>query len=152
MRLVREGCTPIPDKKAMFNICIQDNKTFLVRPVCDQMIPQDAQRAKLKVLVKSNLKRQSVIIITGKHHTRTGPSFNIKMSSYQYRESRCGDKTVVRSSNLHNGIFYIGNMATLYWISLLTLTFGLFAGRCWTGHHWCLSLFIWSEGNLTPDK
>ena len=28
----------------------------------------------------------------------------IKMSSYQYRESHCGDKTVIRSSYLHNGI------------------------------------------------
>ena len=32
-----------------------------------------------------------------------GPWFNIKMSSYQYRKSCCGYKTVVRSSYLHNG-------------------------------------------------
>ena len=37
-----------------------------------------------------------------------GPWFNIKMSSYQYRKSHCGDKTVVRSSYLHNGISYTG--------------------------------------------
>ena len=37
---------------------------------------------------------------------RTGPWFNIKMTSYQYRKSHCGDKTVVRSSYLHNGISY----------------------------------------------
>ena len=41
---------------------------------------------------------------------------NIKMSSYQYRKSDCGDKTVVRSSYLHNGISYIGKMTSLYWI------------------------------------
>ena len=35
-----------------------------------------------------------------------GPWFNIKMSSYQYRKSHCGDKTVVRSSHLHNRISY----------------------------------------------
>ena len=35
-----------------------------------------------------------------------GPWFNMKMSSYQYRKSHCGDKTVVRSSYLHNGISY----------------------------------------------
>ena len=35
-----------------------------------------------------------------------GPWFNIKISSYQYRKSHCGDKTVVRSSYLHNGISY----------------------------------------------
>ena len=30
------------------------------------------------------------------------------MPSYQYRKSRCGDKTVVRSSHLYNGISYPG--------------------------------------------
>ena len=34
----------------------------------------------------------------------TGARFNIKMPSYQYRKSHCGDKTAVRSSYLHNGI------------------------------------------------
>ena len=40
----------------------------------------------------------------------TGPRFNIKMSSYHYRNSHCGDKTVVRSSYIHNGISYTGKM------------------------------------------
>ena len=44
------------------------------------------------------------------------PWFNIKMSSYPYRKSHCGDKTVVRSSYLHNGISYTGKMSSLYWI------------------------------------
>ena len=35
-----------------------------------------------------------------------GPWFNIKMSSYQYGKSHCGDKMVIRSSYLHNGISY----------------------------------------------
>ena len=48
-----------------------------------------------------------------------GPRFNIKMSSYQYRKSHCGDKTVVRSSYLHNGISYTGKTASLYWFSPL---------------------------------
>ena len=38
------------------------------------------------------------------------------MSSYQYRKSHSGDKTVVRSSYLHNGISYTGKMSSLYWI------------------------------------
>ena len=38
------------------------------------------------------------------------------MSSYQYRNSHCGDKTVVRSSYLCNGISYTGKTASLYWI------------------------------------
>ena len=46
----------------------------------------------------------------------TGPWFNKKMSSYQYRKSHCGDKTVVRSSYLQNGISYIGKMTSLCWI------------------------------------
>ena len=45
-----------------------------------------------------------------------GPWFNIKMSSYQYRESHCGDKTILRPSYLHNGISYAGKMRSLYWI------------------------------------
>ena len=49
----------------------------------------------------------------------TGPRFNIKMSSYQYRKSHCGDKTVVRSSYLHYGISYTSKMSSLYWIRAL---------------------------------
>ena len=51
------------------------------------------------------------------HPQDSGPWFNIKMSSYQYRKSHCGDKTVVRSSYLHDGISYTGKMSSLYWIS-----------------------------------
>ena len=46
-----------------------------------------------------------------------GPWFNIKIPSYQYRKSHCGDKLVVRPSYLHNGISYTGKMASLYWIT-----------------------------------
>ena len=45
-----------------------------------------------------------------------GPWFNTKMLFYQYRKSHCGDKMVVRSSYLHNGISYTGKMSSLYWI------------------------------------
>ena len=48
-----------------------------------------------------------------------GPD-SIKMSSYQNRKSHCGDKTVIRSSYLHNGISYTGKMVYFYWISSLT--------------------------------
>ena len=44
-----------------------------------------------------------------------GPWFNIKISS-QCRKSHCGDKTVVRSSYLHNGNSYTGKTTSLYWI------------------------------------
>ena len=39
-----------------------------------------------------------------------------KVSSYQYRKFHCGDKTVARSSYLHNGIFCSGKMASLFWL------------------------------------
>ena len=45
-----------------------------------------------------------------------GPDSIKRMSSYQYRKSHCGDKTVVRSSYLHNGISYTDKMMSLYWI------------------------------------
>ena len=51
-----------------------------------------------------------------------GPWFNIKISSYQYRKSHCGEKTVVRSSYLHKGISYTGKMTSLYWIRALIFT------------------------------
>ena len=54
---------------------------------------------------------------------RPGPWFNIKTSSYQYRESHCGHKTVVRSSYLHNGISYAGKMSSLYWIRALCTSY-----------------------------
>ena len=45
-----------------------------------------------------------------------GPRFNIKMTSYQYRKSHGGDKTILRPSYLHNGISYTGKTTSLYWI------------------------------------
>ena len=47
------------------------------------------------------------------------------MSSYQYRKSHCGDKTVLRSSYLHNGISYTGKMSSLYWIGAQVLAYNL---------------------------
>ena len=53
------------------------------------------------------------------HHPLPGPRFNIKISPYQYRKSHCGDKTVIRSSYLRNGISYTGKKSSLYWIRAL---------------------------------
>ena len=50
------------------------------------------------------------------HMFLPGPWFNIKMSSYQYRKSHCGDKMILRPSYLHNGISYTGKTTSLYWI------------------------------------
>ena len=45
-----------------------------------------------------------------------GPRFNIKISSYQYRKSYFGDKTILRPFYLHNGFSYTGKTTSLYWI------------------------------------
>ena len=58
-----------------------------------------------------------IVKLTASLYIKPGPWFKIKMSSYQYRKSHCGDKMVIRSSYLHNGIFYTGKMTSLYWIS-----------------------------------
>ena len=42
--------------------------------------------------------------------------------SYQYRKSHCGEKTIVRSSYLHNGISYTGKVSSLYWFRPLVRT------------------------------
>ena len=62
-----------------------------------------------------------IISMSWHHHDSPGPQFNIKMSSYQYRKSYCGDKIILRPSYLHNGISYIGKMSSLYWIGTQTL-------------------------------
>ena len=56
-------------------------------------------------------------------HVRQGPTRSQGSdSSYRYRKSHCGDKTVVRSSYLHNGISYTGEMTSLYWIRALVIS------------------------------
>ena len=64
-----------------------------------------------------------------------GGWFNIKMSSFQYRKSHCGDKTILRPSYLHNGISYAGKMTFLYWIRaqvyLNVITYPCLKPRCW---------------------
>ena len=44
------------------------------------------------------------------------------MTSYQYRKSHCGDKTILRPSYLHNGISYTGKITSLYWIRAQVLS------------------------------
>ena len=75
----------------------------------------------------------------------SGPWFNIKISSYQYRKSHCGDKTVVRPSYLHNGISYTGKMVSLYWISPLLLTQVI--GRALT-YHGLIIIFLPCQGEF----
>ena len=68
--------------------------------------------------------------------TEPGPRFNIKMTSYQYRKSHCGDKTIWRPSYLHNGISYTGKMTSLYWIrALICTTLALWQITYEVSHH-----------------
>ena len=60
-----------------------------------------------------------------------GPRFNIKMLSYQYRKFHCGDKTIVWSSYLHNGVSYTGKMTSLYWIRVQILLPFVVTHPCW---------------------
>ena len=55
---------------------------------------------------------------------RQGVWINIKMSSYQYRKSHCGDETILRPSYLHNGISYTGKTTSLYWIGVQIASLG----------------------------
>ena len=65
---------------------------------------------------KTKLRETSSVKWTTIFVWMAGPWFNIKMSSYQYRKSHCGDKTILRPSYLHNGISYTGKTTSLYWI------------------------------------
>ena len=47
-------------------------------------------------------------------HKEPGCRFN--MPSYQHRNYHCGDKMILWSSYLHNGIAYTGETISLYWI------------------------------------
>ena len=71
------------------------------------------------LIAKSSHPIINKICLSAKKWYRSGSQININMSSYQYRKSHCGDKTVVRSSYLHNGISYTGKMSSLYWIKAL---------------------------------
>ena len=82
-------------------------------------------------------------MVSESNGTSPGPWFNIKILSYQYRKSHCGDKTVVRSSYLHNGISYTGKTTSLYWIGALII-YALKLIRLSICK--CTQLNEWSEG------
>ena len=69
----------------------------------------------------------------------SGPWFNKKMSSYQYRKSHCGDKTILQPSYLHNGIPYTGKTTSLYWFGALILVVLHYSTVTWAS---------WGTGNV----
>ena len=68
-------------------------------------------------VISASWQRPILVIIS--YDNSLGTDSIYMMSSYQYRKSHCGDKTVVRWSYLHNGISYTGKMSSLYWIGAL---------------------------------
>ena len=91
-----------------------------------------------------------------------GAWFIIKMLSYQYRKSHCGDKTIVISSYLHNGISYTGKMTSLYWISGPRSLFALCyhfqvlylhirINRNWLLEIWC-NMYIIAAVNISTPR
>ena len=69
----------------------------------------------------------------------SGPRFNIKMTYFQYKKSRCGDKTVVTSSYLYNEISNTGKMTSLYWSGPWSLFIDAsrrskYISHCWATH------------------
>ena len=71
----------------------------------------------------------------------SGPQFNIKTTSYQYRKSHCGDKTILRPSYLHNGISYTGKITSLYWIRALKKVAKI--EKIFSGRHVAGTIAIW---------
>ena len=69
-----------------------------------------------------------------------GAWLNMKMPSYQYRKSHCGDKTILRPSYLHNGISYTDKMTSLYWIR-----------PWWSRDHFNIKMSFTSIGNLIVE-
>ena len=113
--------------------------------ICFICITHNSIVAFMKLFSLRTKQNQSSLIKPVYHRLRSwwsGPRFNIKMSSYQYRKSHCGDKTVVRSSYLHNGISYTGKMTSLYWFSPLISHFFLFMDKLHgKARHFCNHIF-----------
>ena len=68
------------------------------------------------------------------------------MTSYQYKKSHCGNKTVVRSSHLHNGISYTGKMSSLYRIGALVFS------TSWSNVDTCAILYRHHSFSYLPSK
>ena len=54
------------------------------------------------------------------------------MTSYKYRKSYCGDKTILWPSYPHSGISYTGEMTSLYWIGdqMIVITWWWQSSNC----------------------
>ena len=83
-----------------------------------------------------------------KRNTEAGGWINIKMPSYQYRKSHCGDKTTLRPSYLHNEISYTGKTTSLYWIGTLCI---ILVSMPWR-HHVAIWTYLVSGKDLDCNR
>ena len=96
---------------------IHNNETGIIMIIFDQTYMAQCKTAMHPLLTQWGY--CSLVLIPCHTPWYTGPRFNIKMVSSQYRKSHCGDKTILRPSYLHNGISYTGKTTSLYWIGAL---------------------------------
>ena len=114
----RMPCTYIRSRVKLRVTRVTSNLT--VNSVIVQLFIQARIKAIIKSLHKqtSGLAAQRAInettaLISGRH---PGGRLNIKTLSYWYGKSHCGDKTIWRPSDLHNGIPHTSTQTTsLYW-------------------------------------
>ena len=111
------------------------------------------------VSTHSVLKYRSLVELQMHPAWYSGPWFNIKMTSYQYRKSHCGDKTILRPSYLHNGISYTGKTTSLYWIGAQFVMNWDFSDPpiCDTSYHYLVGLNMspwsrWNAINYVPES
>ena len=122
------------------------------RDITLEGLPPPSPSLFLETTIKQKYKAQSNLVCAAYseifkysiHLNSSGARFNIKMS-YQYRKSNCGDKTVVRSSYLHNGISYTGKMSSLHCIGALVpthMSLETIKRNLWTKHVWLWFIHI----------
>ena len=100
--------------------CFAGTGAIVRLPQCQWSKPDGYGKISQCITTTKHSKAKTVCIFLGIYCAYgSAPWFNIQMSSYQYRKSHCGDKTVVRSSYLHNGISYTGKIISFYWIDPL---------------------------------
>ena len=131
-RLTNSGSqTHTPRHLQLSNSMLSDNRGTYVSRISTHIDTAPATNYNKQHWILIIMQQNCQITCCARQHTMDsvlkstklpGPWFNIKMSSYRYRKSHCGDKTVVRSSYLHNGICYTGKMSSSYWIGALTMS------------------------------
>ena len=86
-----------------------------------------------------------VTLTTTQNTTQSGPYFDRKMPSYQYRNTHYGDKIILHLSYFHNEIFCSDKTEHLYWNGAIH---AYFMGYTISDHHDVVkcSLYIENRG------